>query len=432
MTDDDKWAAGRRPRARPDARDAGGDRHDGARRLRRRGRGGRGAGRQRRCGAPAPTASGTGASAASCSTSTTPPVDARSSELAAGADVVVEDFRPGELAARGLGYDDVAAANADVVYCSITGYGQTGSRRDRLGSDAAVAAHLGHQPRVGRQPRRADLPRPPGDRLLDRPAGHDRHPRLPAQPHRQRRRRPRRRLAARRRAGPVPDELVERAQAGKAINRKSATGDLQLRQQAAPAAHVRVPGRPADPGPHRCRRRLRPGDGGLRARRRDLQDAGRRADGEPAHRPRPGDPRVEAARHHAHQAAARSGCELLWANEVAALPVGIPGEALDDDQVRHAGIVAALDDPELGPIEVVGPSVLLSASPGRDRRPGADARRRRRRPSAPTAGARDGLPDRRRRHAAGPPARRRPDRRVGDVLRRAVRRTACCRTSAPR
>src|SRR5215207_3352586 len=64
-------------------------------------------------------------------------------DLARGADIVVEDHRPGDLASKGLGYDDVVAINPDLVYCSITGYGQDGSRRDRLGFDAAVAAHLG-------------------------------------------------------------------------------------------------------------------------------------------------------------------------------------------------------------------------------------------------------------------------------------------------
>jgi crotonobetainyl-CoA:carnitine CoA-transferase CaiB-like acyl-CoA transferase len=53
----------------------------------------------------------------------------------------------------------------------------------------------------------------------------------------------------------------------------------------------------------------------------------------------------------------------LWANEVAALPVLAPTEAFDDDQVRHNGLVRTLDDPELGPIEVVGSPITLSGSP---------------------------------------------------------------------
>lgn len=43
--------------------------------------------------------------------------------LARSADVVIENFRTGALAARGLGYEDVARDNPGVVYCSITGFG---------------------------------------------------------------------------------------------------------------------------------------------------------------------------------------------------------------------------------------------------------------------------------------------------------------------
>ncbi len=46
--------------------------------------------------------------------------------LAATADVVVENFRPGVMDRFGLGYDDVRAENPGVVYCSITGFGRSG------------------------------------------------------------------------------------------------------------------------------------------------------------------------------------------------------------------------------------------------------------------------------------------------------------------
>ncbi len=64
-------------------------------------------------------------------------------DLAAGADIVVEDHRPGVMSGWGLGHDDVAAGNDAVVYTSISGYGQDTADRDRPGFDAAVAAHLG-------------------------------------------------------------------------------------------------------------------------------------------------------------------------------------------------------------------------------------------------------------------------------------------------
>ena len=51
-------------------------------------------------------------------------------ELALGADVVVEAMRPGALARRGVGYDDLRALNAKIVFCTISGYGMTGPYRD--------------------------------------------------------------------------------------------------------------------------------------------------------------------------------------------------------------------------------------------------------------------------------------------------------------
>ncbi len=50
-------------------------------------------------------------------------------ELVATADVVVEAMRPGALARRGLGFDDLVAVNPRIVFCSISGYGATGPYR---------------------------------------------------------------------------------------------------------------------------------------------------------------------------------------------------------------------------------------------------------------------------------------------------------------
>lgn len=63
-----------------------------------------------------------------------PEDNAEARKLAIGADIVVEQFRPGVMARLGLGYDDVARENPRVIYCSITGYGQNGPK-------AKVAAH---------------------------------------------------------------------------------------------------------------------------------------------------------------------------------------------------------------------------------------------------------------------------------------------------
>jgi formyl-CoA transferase/CoA:oxalate CoA-transferase len=55
--------------------------------------------------------------------------------LAKKADVVIENFRPDQKRRLGIGYDDVVKVNPDVIYCSISGFGQTGPYRDRPGLD---------------------------------------------------------------------------------------------------------------------------------------------------------------------------------------------------------------------------------------------------------------------------------------------------------
>ena len=59
------------------------------------------------------------------------------------ADVLVEQFRPGVMARLGLGPDAVKAINPKLVYCSITGYGQTGPRADEAGHDLNYIGHTG-------------------------------------------------------------------------------------------------------------------------------------------------------------------------------------------------------------------------------------------------------------------------------------------------
>jgi len=66
--------------------------------------------------------------------------------LAKKSDVVIEGFRPGVVDRLGIGYDDVAKINEKIIYCSISGYGQTGPYRNRPGHDInyiAVAGLLG-------------------------------------------------------------------------------------------------------------------------------------------------------------------------------------------------------------------------------------------------------------------------------------------------
>lgn len=63
--------------------------------------------------------------------------------LAARADVVMEQFRPGVADRLGLGYEQVRARNPRVVYCSITGYGQRGPHTGRAGHDLNYLAESG-------------------------------------------------------------------------------------------------------------------------------------------------------------------------------------------------------------------------------------------------------------------------------------------------
>ena len=55
--------------------------------------------------------------------------------LAAQSDVLLENYKVGDLARYGLGYEDLSKDNPGLVYCSITGFGQTGPYKDRPGYD---------------------------------------------------------------------------------------------------------------------------------------------------------------------------------------------------------------------------------------------------------------------------------------------------------
>jgi crotonobetainyl-CoA:carnitine CoA-transferase CaiB-like acyl-CoA transferase len=59
-------------------------------------------------------------------------------ELAAHCDVFVENFKVGDMARYGLDYESLRQVNPRLVYCSITGFGQTGPYRERAGYDYAI------------------------------------------------------------------------------------------------------------------------------------------------------------------------------------------------------------------------------------------------------------------------------------------------------
>ncbi|XP_044626752.1 succinate--hydroxymethylglutarate CoA-transferase isoform X9 [Equus asinus] len=64
-------------------------------------------------------------------------------ELAAVCDVFVENYVPGKLSAVGLGYEDIDKIAPHIIYCSITGFGQTGPLSRRAGYDSVASAVSG-------------------------------------------------------------------------------------------------------------------------------------------------------------------------------------------------------------------------------------------------------------------------------------------------
>ncbi|MEE4244989.1 MAG: CaiB/BaiF CoA-transferase family protein [Kangiellaceae bacterium] len=64
-------------------------------------------------------------------------------KLIESADIVVEQFRPGVMQRLGLDYMSVTSINPQIIYCSITGYGQTGPLKDRAGHDINYLALSG-------------------------------------------------------------------------------------------------------------------------------------------------------------------------------------------------------------------------------------------------------------------------------------------------
>jgi crotonobetainyl-CoA:carnitine CoA-transferase CaiB-like acyl-CoA transferase len=71
-------------------------------------------------------------------------------KMAAKADVVVQNFRPGVLAKLGYGYEDFRAVNPRIIYCSGSGYGEDGPYADRPGQDMLIQGMAGLIANTGR------------------------------------------------------------------------------------------------------------------------------------------------------------------------------------------------------------------------------------------------------------------------------------------
>lgn len=72
-------------------------------------------------------------------------------ELVKEYDIVLEQFRPGVMEKLGLGYEDLKAVNPKLIYCSLTGYGQTGPMRDAAGHDINYMSRSGIISQAGRR-----------------------------------------------------------------------------------------------------------------------------------------------------------------------------------------------------------------------------------------------------------------------------------------
>lgn len=72
-------------------------------------------------------------------------------ELVKEYDIVLEQFRPGVMDKLGIGYEALKEVNPSVIYCSLTGYGQTGPLRDAAGHDINYMARSGIISHAGRK-----------------------------------------------------------------------------------------------------------------------------------------------------------------------------------------------------------------------------------------------------------------------------------------
>jgi alpha-methylacyl-CoA racemase len=89
--------------------------------------------------------------------------------LAEHADVIIESFRPGVMARLGIGYDDVKGRNPRIVYCSTTGYGQSGPWAQWAGHDLNYLAVSGYLHMTERGP--DGKPPVPGATVADSAGG---------------------------------------------------------------------------------------------------------------------------------------------------------------------------------------------------------------------------------------------------------------------
>lgn len=275
-----------------------------------------------------------------------PAAQAAARALAEQADVVVENFKPGTAARLGMGWDDLRPLNPALVYCSISGFGQSGPARDRLALDPVIQAVSGMMSVTGE---------PDGDPLLvgtsicdvlsgmyaayavvsalhgARRDGKGRYVDLSMQ------------AAA---IGVLGTRMGEFLQAGRLPKRMGNQNPMRVPANAYPTSDgrfVHIILLNQDHWPPFCRALERP----------DWLDD-----------PRFATPQSRVENRDAVNAAISGEFEKRtaddWAGRLAAAripfaPVQNYEQALSDPQVRHRGVVRTLDHPESGAIRVVGP-----------------------------------------------------------------------------
>lgn len=88
--------------------------------------------------------------------------------LIGSADVVISNYRPGVMDRMGLGYESAKEAKPDIIYASVSGYGETGPSADLPGQDILIQALSGMIWVGGQQ---QQTPRPAGSAVVDQHAG---------------------------------------------------------------------------------------------------------------------------------------------------------------------------------------------------------------------------------------------------------------------
>ncbi len=275
--------------------------------------------------------------------------------LVAGADVVLENSRVGVMDRLGLGYDDVRGVNPRLVYCSITGFGLDGPNAHRPGYDTIGQATSGLMSLLTD----LDDPQPMGISLSDHLAGLFAAYGILAA------------LAARERTGEgqrVDTSLLQSSTSFLAENMARFLrdgGQPPTRRTRARTAQVyAVKDEHGAPfvihlsSPDKFWRAL------LTAmEREDLVDDPRFADRKQriAHRDD-----IQALMGETFSTGSREEwLKRLWAADVPAAPLNSLADVVEDEQIRHLGLVTEVEHPTEGSLRLLGSGVNLHGTPTR-------------------------------------------------------------------